>query len=297
MPEYLSHAKLRLQETTIEDKEYSAIIIEKIIGDVPVGAFNEHHVSLYQKTRHAQGVKNRTINKELAYVFALLKWARREQKIETRKVDYQKLPEHRPIPIVLSPGEIARLLNEADPFHRALLLCLYSVGLRWSEARRLKWEDIDFENRALRCIQKGGSWKILPAPPALLAALEAIRGRSDSEYVFFTKRARGPITNMRKSLETARKKAGIQKRVYPHLLRHSLASHMVGAGVPTRTAQRALGHADIKMTEWYSQVAMQDLREAGEKIERSLQGEMNKNSGLQKRVSAGRKRKVNHRIK
>jgi site-specific recombinase XerD len=244
--------------------------INRIVGNVPVSTFNEHHISLFQKTRKAQGVGNKTINKELYYIMGLLKWCREEKGLEIRAVKLKKLPYARPLPIVLSPAEVSRILKVAPPFYRALILCLYTLGLRFSEASSLKWEDVDFENMAVRTRQKGGSFKILPLSPRLKAALEEIGPRDRGKYVFVSKGTGQPIVNVRRALKTICAKAGVKKHVHPHLFRHSVATAMMGAGINLRTVQAMLGHADIGTTEFYTHVAMEHLRGAESVIEAGI---------------------------
>lgn len=232
-PDYLEWVKLHRTKGTYREREYSMGYINKIIGTVPVPAFNNHHISLYQTTRKAQGVGHRTINKECFYIMGFLRWARTERGLNVRDVSMEgkKLQHHRPIPIVLSVSEIQRLLAVCTPFYKALFLCLYAIGLRWSEASGLQWQDIDFENRLLRCVQKGGSWKVLPMPDALQSILSHLKESSESSFVFYSKHGKKQIVNIRKAIKSVCDKAGITKRVYPHLLRHSFSTHLMSSGV------------------------------------------------------------------
>jgi len=229
-PDYLEWVRLHRTKQTYREREYTMRYINAIIGNVPVLAFNDHHISLYQKSRNAQGVSNKTINKELYYVLGFLRWARDEKGLDVRAVKMKKLPYARPIPLVLSPGEVARILEAAPPFYRAFFLALYSLGLRFTEARTLRWSDIDFENNSVRCIQKGGAWKILPLSGSLKAALKVLEGRNESDYVFYSQRSKGPIVNVRKAIKNACVAAKIAKHVSPHLFRHSVATHLMGGG-------------------------------------------------------------------
>jgi site-specific recombinase XerD len=290
-PDYLEWVELHQSKTTHYDKENTFIYVNKIVGNVPICGFNDIHIGLYQKARKADKVSNRTVNKEIDYLRGLLKWARDEKGIEVRPIRVKKLPHSRQPPIVLSPSEVTRLLDASNLFYKAFFLCLYSMGLRLSEARNIKWSDIDFENRALRCIQKGGEWKLLPMPDALQASLEALKKESKSEYVFVAKGRKKPVSNVRQPILKACQRAGIEKHVHAHLLRHSFATHMMGAGVSARIVQRMLGHADITQTAWYSHVAMEHMREASDTLT-SLRNSGKKNAGLGGSVSTGKKKKV-----
>ena len=269
-PDYLQWVRLNKQPGTYTEREYTMVYINRIIGDVPIETFNDHHVSLFQKIRKAQGVSNKTINKELYYVMAFLKWCREEKEMAVRPVKMKKLPYARPLPIVLSPGEVSRILQAATPFYRAFFLCLYTLGLRFSEAQGLKWDDVDIENMAIRCRQKGGTFKILPMHSRLKAALKKIGPPARGKYVFLSKRTGRPIVNVRRAIKAICLKAGITKHVHPHLFRHSVATAMMGAGINLRTVQIMLGHAEIGTTEFYTHVAMEHLRGAESAIEAGI---------------------------
>lgn len=281
-PDYLSWVKLHYTKQTHREREYTMTYIHKIIGDVPVMALNDHHFSLYQSTRIAQGVSGRTVNKELNYVRGFARWCRDEKKLAVRELKMKALPEPRPLPIVLSPDEVTKFLEVADPFYRAFFLCLYTMGLRFTEAQQIKWGDVDFANKVCRAQQKGRTFKLLPINDRLISALKAIGPPLDvngdpimDSYVFISKRTGRPIVNVRKSIRSICKSAGITKSVYPHLFRHSAACNMMTSGTNLRTIQQMLGHADIESTTWYTHVALGHLREASDSIEKG----MNKASG------------------
>lgn len=268
--DYLEWVKLHYTAQTYRERTYTMNYINRIVGNVPVQGFNDHHVSLYQKTRKAQGVSGRTINKELNYVRGFLRWAREEKGMETRTVKMKALPEPRPIPIVLSPSEVKRILDAATPYYRAFILCLYTLVLRFKEAAHLRWSDIDFENKAVRCQQKGGTFKILPLSKMLISALKEIGQKDGDQYVFGRGEEGRPPVNVRKTIKALCQKTGITKRVYPHLFRHSGATALMADGVNLRVVQRMLGHADIGTTEWYTTVVMEHLRGAGDSLENGL---------------------------
>lgn len=261
-PDYLEWVRIHRMKSTYQEREYTMKTISGIIGNVPATAINQHYFSLYQQTRKAQGVSNRTVNKELAYVCGFLRWCREEKNMRVPDIKLKKLQYNRPIPIVLSPDETVRIINAADPFHRALFLCFYSLGLRLSEARFLKWGDIDFGNNSVRTIQKGGSYKILPLNDWLRKALRALKHESPGDYIFLNPATGRPVRDIRSALATACKKAGVIKRVYPHLFRHSVATHMMGEDVNLRKIQAYLGHSAISTTEWYTHVVTGHLRDA-----------------------------------
>ena len=285
--EYLGWYKIRRSPRTWRDLSltYEAHL-KRLLGEPRIDALSNAHISLYQRLRHAEHcrvsskkeqkppprpVSNRTINKELDYFRGFLKWCRREKGLECPIKHIDPLPESRPIPMVLSPEEVRMILDAADPFHRALILCLYSLGLRMDEARNIRVGDIDRQNKTVTVKQKGGSFKLLPLPPTLYSSLMAIIDPEASsqavDFVFASKRQKkddkegkkSPIYDIRTALKRICAKAGVTKRVYPHLFRHSCATHLMGSGVNARVIQKYMGHAQLATTEFYTHVAAKHL--------------------------------------
>lgn len=267
--DYLRWVLLHRAKSTFREHEYSFKYISRIIGKFPVAGWNNNLISLYQKTRHGQGVSNRTINKELHYVSGFIRWCREEQNIAVQSITIKKLPHTRPIPIVLSPDEVVRIIDAAEPFYRAFFLCLYSLGLRFSEARNLTWGNIDFANKTILTRQKGGSYKVLPLNQWLEDSIIAIKPDDEEKiipdaYIFLVKRTGRPIVNVKKAIARAVEKAKVTKKVNPHLFRHSIATHFMGENINLRKIQIYLGHADITTTAWYTHVVAGHLKDATE---------------------------------
>jgi integrase/recombinase XerD len=187
-------------------------------------------------------------------------------------------PKHRRrLPIVLRPEEVLRLIAGAkNLYHRTLLLTLYGAGLRRSELCRLKVRDIDSARMVLRVEQgKGGRDRDVPLSPTLLAALrEYYRWMRPQTYLFPGTRngwrADAPITArvIWEAVRLATRKAGIDKPVTPHTLRHSYATHLLEAGADLRTIQLLLGHADLSHTTVYLHLSRRHLQAAPNPLER-----------------------------
>ena len=186
-------------------------------------------------------------------------------------------PKHRRrLPVVLSPDEVQRLIAGAkNLYHRTLLLTLYGAGLRRSELCRLTVRDIDSQRMVLRVEQgKGGRDRQVPLSPTLLTALrEYYRWMRPQTYLFPGTRngwrADAPITAkvIWDAVRLATRKAGIDKHVTPHTLRHSYATHLLEAGADLRTIQLLLGHADLSHTTVYLHLSQRPLQAAPNPLE------------------------------
>lgn len=174
----------------------------------------------------------------------------------------------RRLPEVLDADEAGQLLDfpTDDPEavrDRALLELLYSSGLRVSELCAVRWGDLDAASGLLRVTGKGNKTRIVPVGSKALAALQALRdqdggGAGDP----LVRGARGgPVTpnGVRARLKRRANGQGIWKRVYPHLLRHSCASHLLESSGDLRAVQELLGHADIGTTQIYTHLDFQHL--------------------------------------
>jgi integrase/recombinase XerD len=195
------------------------------------------------------------------------------------ELPYPKRP--RRLPIILSQEEAARLIESASNlFHRAMLTTLYSTGMRRAELCRLKVEDIDGGRMIIHIRQgKGGKDRDVPLDPKLRETLrEYYRWMRPKTYLFPGTengwRADKPITAkvLWEACQQAAQRAGITKRVSPHLLRHSFATHLIENGADLPTVQALLGHADLRATSIYLHLSQRHLKAAGtplDKIEMS----------------------------
>jgi len=170
---------------------------------------------------------------------------------------------------VLSREEVEGLINAAGTlFRRTLLMTLYATGMRRSERARLKVNNIDSQRMIIRVVQgKGGKDRDLPLSPALLETLrEYWRWRKPRLYLFPTRicrhRLEQPISDKTVwiACSDSARRAGIRKRVTPHTLRHSWATHLLEAGTDLRTIQVLLGHGDLETTAQYLHLSQRHLQ-------------------------------------
>jgi integrase/recombinase XerC len=174
----------------------------------------------------------------------------------------------RKLPEVLDVDEVAALLEfpPDDPEavrDRALFELLYSSGLRVSELTGVRWRDLDQREGLVRVTGKGSKTRIVPVGAKALTALAALRAQDHplENDVLVHGRLGKPLTpnGVRLRLKRRARDQGVWKRVYPHLLRHSFASHMLESSGDLRAVQEMLGHADIATTQIYTHLDFQHL--------------------------------------
>ena len=192
-----------------------------------------------------------------------------------REIDlvYPKRSER--LPVILSEEEVARLIESAaTAYHRVILMTLYGAGLRREELCRLKVTDVDSQRMVLHVRQgKGRKDRDVTLSPRLLEVLRDYwKWRKPKTYLFPShhgKRREQPISSrtVYYAVCEAARRAGIQKKVYPHLLRHSWATHLLERGTDLRAIQMLLGHFDLEATTIYLHLSQQRLQAVNNPIE------------------------------
>jgi integrase/recombinase XerD len=185
------------------------------------------------------------------------------------------------LPDVLSVDEISQLLETPDDEKplgardAAMLELLYAAGLRVSELVNLKLQDVNLESGFVRVFGKGSKERVVPIGQQAREKTEnyirnhrakLLKNRS-SAYLFCARAAK-PITRQGfwKRMRKYSALANLHKKVTPHSLRHSFASHLLEGGADLRAVQVMLGHVDISTTQIYTHVARQQLKEIHERL-------------------------------
>lgn len=146
--------------------------------------------------------------------------------------------------------------------HKLILKTLYGCGLRVSELVNLKKENFNFNEEIVHIkLAKGRKDRFVKIPNSLKTELKKYVELTNSDIVFEANRG-GKLTTKTIQLivENAARKANITKEVYPHLLRHSFATHLLEQGTDLRIIQKLLGHSDIKTTQLYTQISQQSIK-------------------------------------
>ena len=183
------------------------------------------------------------------------------------------------IPEVLTEKDIENLLNQPDTStkegirDKAILELLYSAGIRVSELVNMELADINLDEKILRCFGKGKKERLVPIGDYVVEAIKnylKIRQEiSDkfSNFLFITRLGKKfTRAGIWKMIKMYAKKAGIIKNVYPHIFRHSFATHLLKGGADLRSVQEMLGHSDISTTQIYTHVDRSHLKNIHKKF-------------------------------
>lgn len=234
---------------------------------------------LFEK-EHGLGVNS--ISRLFVAVKVFFKFLRQEGVLAANVTEVMDSPKlWKALPATLTVREVDNLLAapEGDqPVRvrdRAMLELLYATGLRVSELCNLTYDNIYFDAGYLRCTGKGDKERVVPfsskASAALKSYLAGARGtftRDPANRTVFLSRRGGKICRKTvwKIIRQYARKAGIQKKVSPHTLRHSFATHLLANDAPLRVIQEMLGHADISTTQIYTHVDQTRLKSVHERF-------------------------------
>jgi integrase/recombinase XerD len=218
-----------------------------------------------------------TLQRKIACLRSFYRHLRREQIIDHDPTAELRPPRSRGrLPKVLSRDEVNRLLSQprgtspAALRDRALLETMYACGLRASEAITLELSELDLDAGMLRARGKGSKERLVPIGSKAIETLRSYlaRGRprlvgiADEAHVFVNLRGAGlSRQGLYRIVQTHARSAGLERRMSPHTLRHTFATHLLAGGCDLRSLQEMLGHADIGTTQIYTHLSADRLRD------------------------------------
>lgn len=227
--------------------------------------FDSQHVRMFAARSHAGGLSPRSVQRRLSAVRGFFNYLVRERIVPNNPaVDVRAPKAAKRLPGTLDVDSLNQLLDVPDEGalaarDRAIMELFYSSGLRLDELVRLDLRDLDLADRTVRVIGKGSKTRILPVGSKALAALRLwYRERTSlaaiEETAVFVSANGTRLQHravQRRIAYWARRK-GLPARVYPHLFRHSFATHLLESSKDLRGVQELLGHADISTTQIYT---------------------------------------------
>jgi integrase/recombinase XerC len=246
---------------------------------VSVQKIDHYHIRTFLSSIH-ESRKKSSVGRKLATLRSFFRFLVKTERLEQSPADLIFGPkQERPIPVFLPVDEVFALLDSPQTTtvlglrNQAILEMLYSTGLRVGELTSLNRRDVDFAGGLIRVMGKGKKERIVPVGSKALKSLKAyFDSRQELSGQTGLSLPNPPLfLNFRGGRLTARSVArlmnhyvvlcGILKRVSPHSLRHTFATHLLDAGADLRAVQELLGHVSLSTTQKYTQVSMDKLME------------------------------------
>lgn len=269
---YLEYVKNHQSPMTYRDKfRMLNVAIIPFFGGMMPDYITPVILSDFEKKRIGQiGMKKREINLEKLCLSSMIKWAVNQNMCNNVLPRSKPLPYKRPDPEYLSREELMSIIDHLGLKHKALFMCLYNAGLRSKEARTLQWKDVHIDHGFIKVMSgKGDKPRVVPMSGQLCEIMAELKKTAQSGFCFPSRvsqrngKATSPVlTDIRKPLELAAKKANITKNITPHMFRHGFATHLLESGADLRAIQEALGHADISTTQIYTKITFSHLSES-----------------------------------
>ncbi|MCL2760302.1 MAG: tyrosine recombinase XerC [Desulfuromonadales bacterium] len=263
--------------------QFARFMEEKVRPDITIHEISHINIRNYLAALHSQQMKS-TIGRKLASVRSLFRFLLRRgfiaknpaELVSTPKKE-KKLPYHLDIDEALSLIDAPKNPDILALRDKAILETLYSSGLRVSELTGLNIGDINFEGGMLKVLGKGGKERIVPvgsyAVKAIKSYLEKRNEQGFNAPLFLNARG-GRITrrSIGRVVEHYMTYLTTMKKVSPHTLRHTFATHLLEGGADLRGIQEMLGHASISTTQKYTHVTIDKLLEVYDKAHPKAKG-------------------------
>lgn len=223
-----------------------------------------------------KGLSSKSLARHLVSIRVFLRFLTNESILSVNPAEEIESPKiAKTLPEILSLKEVESLLEQPDPEvpqglrDRAMLEMLYATGMRVSELIRLQVNHLHLEAGYVLLYGKGSKERIVPIGQEAMTWVRRYMGeprqrllkKRESPYLFVN-RSGNPMSRQYfwKSIKAHGRSAGIRKRITPHLLRHSFASHLLERGADLRSVQLMLGHVDISTTQIYTHVTGERLK-------------------------------------
>lgn len=261
--------------TRISLETFAAWLL-KTSGVSNVTAVVRDHFIGFLEHRKRAGMAAASLKLNVVALKIFFRWLRARERVASDPAELLVLPRlERYLPETLNEQQVETLLEaigEGEPLglrNRAIFETLYACGLRVSELCGARLEHLNLDVRLLRVTGKGDKMRVVPVGTKAATALQAyLQGerpelvrKHTRSHVFLSNRGRALTPDRIWQLtKEAAARAGLSEGVYPHLLRHSFATHLLSNGADLRVIQELLGHADIATTQIYTHVDSQRLK-------------------------------------
>ena len=272
-----SYKDFLIYEKGLSENTVSAYIsdINKVSGQEEYFDIENFLPDTYLMSSNNKNYSGSTKKRIQSSINQFLKYLIDENYIANIEIHNVSIMFEKKLPHVLSPNEIDKLIDfyNHDLFissrNKTIIDFMYSTGCRVSELINVEESDIDIEEAFVRLEGKGSKQRIVPLGSKVLINLESylpLRNKdrkSKNNKLFISKSYKNlDRTAVFRIIKSTGVKAGIHKELYPHILRHSAATHMLEGGCDLRTVQEFLGHSSVSTTQIYTKVTKAFLEEA-----------------------------------
>ena len=272
-----SYKDFLIYEKGLSENTVTAYIsdINKVSGQEEYFDIENFLPDIYLMSSNNKNYSGSTKKRIQSSINQFLKYLIDENYIANIEIDNVSIMSEKKLPHVLSPNEIDKLIDfyNHDLFissrNKTIIDFMYSTGCRVSELINVEESDIDIEEAFVRLEGKGSKQRIVPLGSKVLINLESylpLRNKdrkSKNNKLFISKSYKNlDRTAVFRIIKSTGVKAGIDKELYPHILRHSAATHMLEGGCDLRTVQEFLGHSSVSTTQIYTKVTKAFLEEA-----------------------------------
>ena len=272
-----SYKDFLIYEKGLSENTVSAYIsdINKVSGQEEYFDLENFLPDKYLMSSNNKNYSGSTKKRIQSSINQFLKYLIDENYIANIEINNVFIMSEKKLPHVLSPNEIDKLIDfyNHDLFissrNKTIIDFMYSTGCRVSELINVEESDIDIEDAFVRLEGKGSKQRIVPLGSKVLINLESylpLRNKdrkSKNNKLFISKSYKNlDRTAVFRIIKSTGVKAGIHKELYPHILRHSAATHMLEGGCDLRTVQEFLGHSSVSTTQIYTKVTKAFLEEA-----------------------------------
>jgi integrase/recombinase XerD len=233
-------------------------------------------ISEYLGTQKQRGLAASSIKLVVVALKIFFRFLLAKGRIERDPTETLTLPRvERYLPETLNELQVEQLIESINTTQprglrdRAMIELLYASGLRISELANSRLEHLNLDDRILRVTGKGNKTRLVPVGAKACAAIAAylsaerpklVKARTGSEIFLSARGTRLTTARLWQIVKERAKHSGLEANIYPHLLRHSFATHLLGNGADLRVIQEMLGHADISTTQVYTHVDQQRLK-------------------------------------
>ncbi len=266
-----------LSDNTLSAYRSDLQLFSHWLGQKPLLEADAALVADFLGNRFHAGISARTAARLLSSLRRLFGYCLRENLIKVDPTGLIASPHiGKPLPLSLSEHDVDLLLSAPETSHalghrdKTMLEMLYATGLRVSELTNLTFAEISFRQGVVRVTGKGNKERLVPVGEEAISWLEsylqaarpAILGGRQSDFLFVTRRGscmtRQAFWHI---IKRYAKKAGINRDLSPHTLRHAFATHLLNHGADLRVVQLLLGHADLSTTQIYTHIAQERLQQ------------------------------------